>query len=85
MVLALGYIIYTQPSISTLPVSCGTQSTSSMVTYPNIQEQRGFGTLAFAARLLGLPWCCVLGIFSETRLSAHWILQGEQAVWCCGT
>ena len=85
MVLALGYIIYTQPSIITLPVGCGTQSTLGMVFHPNIQAQSGFGTLALAAVLLALPWCCVLGIFSETRLSAHWIQQEQQAALCCGT
>ena len=65
MVLALGYIIYTQPSIITLPVGCATQSPSGMIFHPNIQEQGGFWTLALEALLVTLPWCCVLGILSD--------------------
>ena len=53
--------------------------------HPDIQEQGGFWILVLAAHLVTLLWHCVLGIFSESRLSVHWILQAPQAACCCGT
>ena len=62
-----------------LPVGCGTQNPLGMVFHPDIQEQGGFWTPALRALLVTLPWYCVFGIFSEARLSVHWVLQGPQA------
>ena len=60
----------------------------SPLTYPMVARAHltwfSIWTFALGALLVTLPWCCVLGILSETRMSVHWVLQGPQAAWRCG-